>query len=72
MAFASQVCNETLLDTQRRGSQTVYVWSSKEPHDYLDTLAMAYAGASQLGLRYGNGSQKEQTVQRKRTRIRII
>ena len=72
VSFATQVCNETLMDIQKRGSQQVYLWASKEPHDYLDTLAMAYAGASQLGLRYGNGSETGETRRVLRRKIRFV
>lgn len=72
VSFATQVCNETLMDIQKRGSQQVYLWASKEPHDFLDTLAMAYAGASQLGLRYGNGSETGETRRVLRRKIRFV
>lgn len=49
--FATQVCMERLKwkKTQADG-RSVYSWSSKDPHDYLDTCAMCRAIAENQGL----------------------
>ena len=41
--FAVQVCNEKLLFKKRKETGIEYCWKSKEPHDYLDCLAMCFA-----------------------------
>ena len=41
--FAVQICNETLLWKKTTSKGTEYNWKSKEPHDYLDCLAMSFA-----------------------------
>lgn len=49
--FALQICNEKLLSVQhKQNGQDIYSWKSKEPHDFLDTMAMCYAVAAQQGL----------------------
>jgi len=47
MDFAIQVSNEKLRFVSHRGGRDFYTWATKEPHDFLDCLAMCYAvGAS--------------------------
>lgn len=48
--FAIQVCNERLISKKTKAGRDTYIWKSKEPHDYLDTLSMCYAVASSQGL----------------------
>lgn len=49
--FALQMCNEKLLAVQHKQTgQDIYHWKTKEPHDFLDTMAMCYAVAAQQGL----------------------
>ena len=49
--FANQVCNEQLRWKKSKGDGRIeYNWRSKEPHDYLDTLAMVRAIAEHEGL----------------------
>ena len=49
--FANQVCNEQLRWKKAKGDGRIeYNWKSKEPHDYLDSLAMIRAIAEHEGL----------------------
>lgn len=41
--FAIQFCNETLLYKRQKPYGIEYVWKSKEKHDYLDCMSMAFA-----------------------------
>lgn len=45
--FAQQVTNEHIKFVKhRQDGRNEYYWTSKEPHDYLDTMAMCFAIAS--------------------------
>lgn len=49
--FAIQFCNERLLLIQhKKDGRDIYTWKSKEPHDYLDSVAQAYAIAASQGI----------------------
>ena len=49
--FANQTCNERIKWKKTLSSgKTDYCWISKEPHDYLDCLAMSRAIAESQGL----------------------
>jgi len=49
--FALQVCNEKLRFIQhKQDGRDIYTWTTKEPHDYLDTLSMSFAVAAQFGI----------------------
>lgn len=78
--FANQVCNERLLWKKTKSNGVVeYHWKSKEPHDFLDTMAMSRAMASHEGLTASNVIHTTITQQRKNVvkmpihkRVRII
>ena len=49
--FATQVCNEQLKwKKSKPDGRTEYHWSSKDPHDYLDGMAMCFAIACSEGV----------------------
>ena len=49
--FAIQVTNEHIkFIKHRQDGRDEYFWTSKEPHDYLDTMSMCYAIAASQGL----------------------
>ena len=65
--FALQMCNEKLMSvTHKQTGQDIYSWRSKEPHDYLDTMAMCYAVAAQQGLSSSAQIQASTSAIRKR------
>lgn len=80
--FAHQVCNEQLRWKKTKGDGRIeYNWKSKEPHDYLDCLAMMRAIAEHEGLSTvqitapsSTHKQLKQLVKRKvlRNRIRFV
>ena len=80
--FANQVCNEQLRWKKTKGDGRIeYNWRSKEPHDYLDTLAMLRAIAEHEGLSTvqitspsSTHKQLKQMVKRKalKNRIRFV
>ena len=49
--FAKQICNEKIkLKKTKSDGRVEYFWKSKEPHDYLDVLAMCRAIAEHEGM----------------------
>ena len=55
--FANQICNERLKYIQHKGDgRDVYHWNTREPHDYLDSLAQSFAIAASQGI--GGGEIK--------------
>lgn len=49
--FALQICNEKLMFvSHKQDGRNIYHWSSKDPHDYGDTMAQAYAIAASQGM----------------------
>ena len=58
--YAVQVCNERLkLVRHGQDGRSVYFWKSKEPHDYLDATAQAYAVAASQGISGSNFARPE-------------
>ena len=51
MDYANQLCNERLLYIKALpNGRNQYAWKSKEPHDFLDATAQAFAVAASNGL----------------------
>ena len=56
--YAMQLCNERLrLIRHGQDGRSVYFWKSKEPHDFLDSTAQAYAVAASQGISGSNFTQ---------------
>ena len=80
--FAQQICNEILRFKKIKANGVVeFCWRSREPHDFLDTMAMSYAIACSNGISaeqqiVENNLTKEQKYKllllRKKKKIRII
>ena len=74
--YAMQVCNERLRYVKNRpDGREEYSWKSKDPHDYLDSTAQAYAVAASQGVSGHNfaGSPNARHVARKpKRRVRIV
>lgn len=75
--FAMQFCNEQLKFVKRSSDgRNHYEWQSKEPHDYLDSSAQAFALAASLGISGTNYGQTTKTapkqVMKKRVRYKIV
>lgn len=52
--FANQVCNERLKFVQHKGDgRDIYHWNSKDPHDFLDSVAQAFAVCASQGIAGG-------------------
>lgn len=70
--FAIQVCNERLRFVQHRAGRDFYTWATKEPHDYLDCMAMCHAVAASQGMTGINftGSSSVRELPNARTRRR--
>ena len=57
--FSIQVTNEKLkLKKLQPDGRELYIWNSKESHDYLDCMSMARATLAQIGLGASNLLQK--------------
>lgn len=75
--FALQICNEKLMYVKHHSNgKDEYFWKSKEPHDYLDSMAMCFAVAASQGIS-GNtvkkaAVQKQSVVRKQRQRIKVI
>ena len=49
--FAKQICNETIkYKITKADGRMEYKWSSRDPHDYLDTMSMCFAIANSEGV----------------------
>lgn len=75
--FVMQFCNEQLKFVKRSSDgRNHYEWQSKEPHDYLDSSAQAFALAASLGISGTNYGQTTKTapkqVMKKRVRYKIV
>lgn len=78
--FATQVCNEKLQWKKTKSNGVIeYHWKSKEPHDFLDTMAMSRALSAHEGLSSDNVihttiSQQRRNILRRpvRNRFRVI
>lgn len=58
--FSIQVTNEAIRFVRhRQDGRSEYSWTSKEPHDYLDTVAMCYAIAGSSGISGGAAAAAE-------------
>ena len=56
--FAIQICNEKLVNIQtKKNGRNIYTWKSKNDHDYLDVMAMAFAVAGSQGISGSNFSR---------------
>ena len=77
--FSIQLCNEKLLYVKhRQDGRNEYKWKSQEPHDFLDCMAMCYAGASSQGIS-GNNIKSSMEILKKvpcrtiiKPRIKIV
>ena len=61
-----------IRDRHRSDGRSEYFWTTKEPHDYLDTMAMCFAIASSQGLSgnsIGNVARRPKFVAKKKIRI---
>lgn len=79
MDYANQFCNERLLYIKALpNGRSQYAWKSKEPHDYLDATAQAFAVAASngLGMAQGQATQtgrhKARLAVRRKPRVRIV
>ncbi len=78
--FAIQMCNERLRFVQHKAGRDFYTWASKEPHDYLDCMAMSYAVAASQGMTGINftGSSailelpRDKMARRAKAKVRVI
>ena len=66
--YAMQLCNER-LKTVRHGQdgRSTYFWKSKEPHDYLDSTAQAFAVAASQGMSSTNSIKPKNVSEAMRT-----
>lgn len=68
--FAAQTTNERLKMIRKMpDGRLMYFWTSKEPHDYLDAMAMCYAIAGSQGI---SGQAAAAPDQAKRLALRRI
>ena len=69
-----QVCNERLRrKIQHANGKTEYDWLSKDPHDFLDCLAMCHAIAENQGLTQKLVAPIPRVVRAtRRRRVRIV
>ena len=65
--FSVQICNETLLWKKQKPSGQEYRWKSKEPHDFLDCMAMCYAISTNQGITTQKILKKQASDQGKRS-----
>ena len=77
--FAQQVANEHIKFVKHRpDGRNEYYWTSREPHDYLDTCSMCFAIASSQGISGQNidrgklGKKLNKLNKLQRTRFKIV
>ena len=65
--FAEQICRERLIDKAEMGGEMRWEWHTQPgPHDYGDTVAMAYIGAAIAGIGTGIQAQASPAAQKKK------
>lgn len=65
--FATQVANEKIISKTQVGDRIDTKWESKNPHDFLDCLAMCYAYAASVNLTGAGVAPKVKTT----TRVKV-
>ena len=66
--FATQVSNEKIISKRDDGERTIIEWESKNPHDYLDCLAMCFACAASVNL---TGASDDVKTRRDSRRVKV-
>ena len=70
--FAIQVTNEHIKYIKhKQDGRDEYYWTSKEPHDYLDTMSMCYATAASQGISGQNINRGTQLNKQNRPKRRF-
>lgn len=69
--FAMQVTNEKLIAIKHcQNGKDLYIWKTREPHDYLDCMAMCFAAAGSWGM--SGAPLLKRRFLPKRPRVKII